>query len=342
MEPILAAQKLRQAPDYLPCVFLSSAIPMPKGNPEAVFSGLTAGEHAQYEAEFAYLRGDFRPILVYANTVSAEAPTYVCACAIAMSAAISTGDYPAFTAAFSRLERIKTLYPGTKAALYADAALATAAVSMYAPEHAPDWLQKGDFSMFPPAGRPWLAYLHAKYLLDKKDYAATHAAAQAALSLLTRENSISTAALYLRLMCAAACHGAGADERAAAYLSAALAIAMPHGFVTPFAETVTAYGGLLEKCLLRDWPGQYGAIAGQPESAWKNWISFHNQFTKDNITLVLTLREYRLARMLAEGATYAQAAKRLNLSVGRIRNIASAIYGKLYIKGKAELKSFIL
>ena len=74
----------------------------------------------------------------------------------------------------------------------------------------------------------------------------------------------------------------------------------------------------------------------------KNWIFFHNSYENENITTVLSGREYQLAVLLREGKTYAQAGAQMHLSVGRIRNLVSVIYEKMNISSKSELNGKIL
>ena len=69
---------------------------------------------------------------------------------------------------------------------------------------------------------------------------------------------------------------------------------------------------------------------------------FHNQFTKDNITLVLTLREYHIAILVARRVPYAQIAAQHCISVGRLKNIMQGVYGKLLISGRDELARYVL
>ena len=322
-----------EQPAYLPCVFLTS---YRAPNDPRLAEGM---EHAQYQAELAYLRGNFAPILAYALSVPQSAPTYLCALAIGVSAAISLGDYAAFRQLMDRLTQVKSARPGTDAARYADAALATAAVSLYAPENAPAWLQNGDLSMFPLASRPWLGYLYVKYLLNLRRFEAALAAGRACLMLTDKALIVR---LYLLLMCAASCHLLGQEDAARAYLDTALDEGMPDGYLTPFAETVTYFGGGLEAMMRLRWSKQYEDMTARLENTWKRWISFHNQLTKDNVTLILSLQEYMLAGMLATGKSYAEAAKLMHLSVGRIRNLASDIYRKLGISGKAELEPYLM
>jgi DNA-binding CsgD family transcriptional regulator len=134
----------------------------------------------------------------------------------------------------------------------------------------------------------------------------------------------------------------GNMEDARRYLLEAMRIALPHGFITPFAENVTALGGLIEQCLEQSFPEHYDAVIGQWKRTWKNWIAFHNRFTKDNITLVLSLREYHLALLVARRVPYAKIARQHCISVGRLKNIMLGIYGKLFISSRDELSQYVL
>ena len=61
-----------------------------------------------------------------------------------------------------------------------------------------------------------------------------------------------------------------------------------------------------------------------------------------NATAILSNREHHLARLLAADLTYAEAAARLGMSVGSVKNMASVIYAKLHIGSKSKLKDYAL
>ncbi len=69
---------------------------------------------------------------------------------------------------------------------------------------------------------------------------------------------------------------------------------------------------------------------------------FPQPFSKDNITLMLTLREYHLAVLVAHRVPYAKIARQHHISVGRLKNIMLEIYEKLFISGREELERYIL
>ena len=83
------------------------------------------------------------------------------------------------------------------------------------------------------------------------------------------------------------------------------------------------------------------AITALWSRSFINWMTFHNRFTSENITTILTPQEYQLARHIAYGASYAEAARQMHLSVGRVKNILLEVYGKLYIKKRSQLAPFV-
>jgi len=171
-------------------------------------------------------------------------------------------------------------------------------------------------------------------------YEAMRTVAQTALTLSSPERGITTTDIDLRVSCAVACRCLGRLDEAKRFLIDAMRIALPHGFITPFAEIVTALGGLMERCL-EEFSNDRGAVIGQWESTWKNWIAFHNRFTKDHFTLILTLREYHLALLVARRVPYADIAKQHCISVGRLKNIMLEIYGKVCISGRDKLSQYV-
>ncbi len=323
-------------------VIAATTTPMPGKNPDAILD--TVGEdrlYLQYEGELAYLRGDFaRTIRCFQKTEGDDAAR-LRACPVAVAAAISLGDYQAYTEIDAYLKSCVETGKDNAVAVFAELALATAAVSVIAPNMAPGWLKDGDFSALAPQAKPDALYKRAKYFQCMGQYETSLAVAQTALTLSASEQGITFPDIYLRVTCAVACCYLGRVDEARRWLLEAMRISLPHGFITPFAEVVTALSGLVEKCLEQTFPDYYGAVIGQWKRTWKNWITFHNQFTKDNITLMLSLREYHLALLVARRIPYAKIAKQHGISVGRLKNIMLEIYEKLFISGRDELAQYV-
>lgn len=327
----------------LSCVLAATAIPMPGHNPDAVLDTVREDRlRLHYDAELAYLRGDFeRAMRCYQRTEGDDAAR-LRACPIAIAAAISMGDYRAYTQIESDLKEYIKANKGNAIAAMAELSLATVAVSVTAPNMAPQWLKDGNLSALPPQVRPNALYLRAKYFYCIGQFDTALAVAQAALALTSPEMGLTLTDLYLRLTCAVAFYALEQKEEAGRWLLSTMRLALPHGFITPFAELVSELGGLVEACLEQAFPDYHDAVILQWKNTVKNWITFHNQFTRDNITLMLSLRECHLAMLVARRVPYEKIAREHCISVGRLKNIMLEIYEKLHISGRDELAKYIL
>jgi len=325
----------------LSAVIASSTIPMPLANPDSILEAMAEESlRLQYEAELAYLRGDFEQTMRCYQKTKADDAARLRACPIAIAAAITLSDYQVYQEIDAYLSA-KTDKGGSVAA-FAELALATAAVSMLAPQMVPQWLKEGDFSDLQPQAIPNALYLRAKYFSSIGKFEAMLAVAQSALAISAPQQGITTTGIYLPLTCAIACHALEQEDEAKKWLLKTMGLALPHGFITPLAEAVTSFGGLMERCLEEKYPEHYDAVIRQWKRTWKNWITFHNRFTEDNITLILSLREYHIALLVARHVPYAQIAAHYCISVGRLKNIMLEIYGKLGISGRDELTKYLL
>ena len=324
-------------------VIAATTIPMPSHNPDAIL-GTMDGDRLRvaYEAELAYLRGDFQRVIQYYYKTEGDDAVRLRVCPLAIPAAISMGDYRVYTEIENYLKGIMEANKGSEMAAMAEISLVSAAVSVFASNMVPDWLKEGDLRALPSQIRPNALYLRAKYLHCTGQIDVMLAVAQTVLTLSAPERGITTTDIYLRVTIAIAYYALEREDEAKRWLLEAMRLALPHGFITPFAELITAFGGLLEQCLEQEFPNYYGAVIEQWERTWRNWITFHNQFTKDNITLILSLREYHIAVLAARRIPYAKIAKQYCISVGRLKNIMLEIYEKLFISGRDELAKYVL
>ncbi len=340
-------RRMRDEPEdirspYLGCVLLSSVIPMPNDNPDAVLASLPDElQRAQYQAELDYLRCDFEAVKAYYSRVSPKDVTYLCAANITICAAMSTRDYPLFLSISAEIKEIEKSSASSEARRVASLLFVLAGVSMNAPQIAPDWLVKGEFEGFPTEARPMLIFMRIKYLQSVGDNNAMLAAAQIAREIFRQDGKMTLVDIYLACFCACACYALGRLDEAREYLSISVAECERGWFVSPLGEYSTWVGGLLATILRTSTPDFERAVDKHIEGILKNWLFFHNEFAKDNVTLILTTKEYQLALLLKEGKTYAQSAKQLHISVGRCKNLISVIYQKLGISKKSELKNYL-
>ncbi len=322
----------------------ATSAPMPNDNPDDILNSVKEEKlRLQYECELAYLRGDFAHTMrCYEKTEGDEAAKLRASLA-AVAAAISLGDYPAYLEIEAYLKGFAGAGRDRYSSAIAELALASVAVCAVAPKMVPGWLVEGDFSAFPAQVQlPYLHYLRARYFVYIGKFEVALTIAQTALTFCAQERGITLSEIYLRVVGALACHRLGREHEAARRLLEAMRIALPHGFITPFAEPVSDFGGLVEKCLEEEFPHCSNAVIEQWKCTVKNWITFHNHFTRDNITLILSLRESHLAQLVASHVPYAKIAKQFNISVGRLKNIMLEIYEKLCISGRDELAQYVL
>ena len=238
--------------------------PAPRGNPDGILDTINDERvRLMYEGALAYLRGDFARTINCYKQNEADDSAKLCSSSLAIAAAISLGDYRFYTEVETYLKSIVEAGMGADVTAYAELALATAHVSAMAPNMAPGWLKDGDFSALPPQAKPDAAYKRAKFFQCLGDCESMLAVAQTALAFCASENVISSEDVYLRLMCAVACYQLERTDEAKKYLLDTMDICLPHGFITPFSELITVFGGLMEPCLKQAFPGHYDSKIGR-------------------------------------------------------------------------------
>lgn len=328
--------------DDLSGIFANTSMPMPHHYPDKILEIVSAErKKLAYEAEIAFLRGDFSRTIDCYNKAGTDEALLLRTSQVAITAAVSMGDYDVYSRIETDLKHIINGAKGDTVSTVAELSLATAAVGMLALNMVPDWLKDGKLNAVLPELKPNVLHLRSRYFQGVKQYDVMLAIAQTALELSTPPQGITTVNLYLRVACAIACHGLGRRAESKEWLLSAMRLALPHGFITVIAESVAVLGGLVEQCLEQEFEASYNTVIKQWERDWKNWIIFHNQFTKDNFSLVLSLREYHLAMQVARRIPYAEIAKEHCISVGRLKNIMLEIYEKLCISGRDELVKYI-
>ncbi|GLC90055.1 helix-turn-helix domain-containing protein [Lysinibacillus piscis] len=318
----------------------ATSIPMPIHNPDAILNTINDIQvRYVYEAHLAYLRGNFQQTLECYHQTKGDDAARLCISSIAIAAANTLGDY----ATYIEIETFLKSYikDSTNASVIAIAELALS-VSSITSNVVPDWIKKGAFDALPSGLKPSALYLRARYFYSINQFDAMLAVAQTTLTLNTSKQGVTFMDIYLRLACSMACYASKQEEDAIHWLVDTMHIALPHSFITPFADRVTALGGLLERHLLLEFPQSYETIIAQWNCTWKNWVIFHNRFAQDNLTLILSRREHHIAQLVARRVPYTNIAKQHSISVGRLKNIVLEIYEKLGISNRDELSKYVL
>ena len=351
----------------------ATIIPMPGDNPDSVLDDIKEDRaRLHFESEFAYLRGDFELTKSCFKRTEGDDASRLRASSIAIAAAISTGDYAFYEGIESWLKsiiradssradssqtgssRVDSSHADSsqadssragssrEIAAFAELMLSTAYSGAFAPNMLPDWLKKGDFSALPHLAKTDAIYKRIKYFQCIGQFESMLAAAQTALIYSDSPQKITFHDIYLRIVCSIGCCSLGLTEEGEHWLLEAMNIALPHGFITPFAESASAFSGLLESLLKREYPEYYAPILNKWKDTFTNWRAFHNQFTKRNVTLILSLRKYEIAQLAAHRVPYAKIAEQFNISIGRVNNIMREIYAELYVSNRDELAELIM
>lgn len=320
---------------------LITTMPLQKHSAGAELPPLPEKLRPLAEADLAYRRGDPNPAKEYWRKTGDADETKLTAASLGVAAAIASGDYELYYEIASFLVKSAEQSDDEREKALLLLPTATAAVSTIAPDMTPLWLKRCDFSLFPQELTPFLVYLYTLHLRNVGDSGGMLFTARTASLLCAQTNTFTWLDLYFKILCAAASFALNDAEMAEKYLLDALELGMPYGLIMPFGEYFGEFGGMLARLIEQRYPQQLAPIKRIWGQIFKNWMSFHNEFTKENITTILTAQEYQAARLITRGATYAETARQMNLSVGRINNIMADVFGKLYIKNRRQLQKLL-
>ena len=268
-------------------------------------------------------------------------PTRFCACMVSLLSAIHLNDSGLYARVSHYLQQ-EMRSGDENTAHVAEVALTGPSLSMKDMSWVSMWVQKGDFSRLLPEARPMGMYLSLKNLQGQKRYGELLCACKAAIALWEREDTFTLLDIYLRMLCATGCYEMNRVEECDRHLLAAMELALPNGFITPFVEFWMNTGCQIEHLLEQRYPQWRDPVERVSAATWKNWIAFHNRYTRENITTLLTQREYRMAQIIVAGGTYQNVADELYLSLSTVKSMLSAIYDKLLIHSRAELAEMIM
>lgn len=289
----------------------------------------------------AYMCGDFERVKRAFVCAEDNGILKLGLCTMTAASAISTGDYSLFLKVEEYINKImnERAEPAVKA--YAQLAYSTCFLGAGVCNLAPKWLVEGDFSALPPEAALSAAIQRIQYYRWQGNPEAMLVLAQTALAFCGYGKIPTNEDTYLLLLCAVACRDLGYEKKGEKYLLEALDRNLPYGYITPFAEYLNSLGGQLERILKSKYPEFLEPIVAQWMRVNLHWIEFHNDFSKANITKVLTLREYQIALCAAKRMPRAKIARQFDISVGRLNNIMEVIYEKLDISRRSELSKYV-
>lgn len=300
-------------------------------------------QRAQFAGELAYLKGDFKEAKKCFSLGAINSPTRICALIIASVAAVCDDDYDIFSQAINEFNAIKHRFKSNEDAVsLSELGRCVVSISMFDAHNIPEWLIAGDFSELPPASKPLALYLYAKYLHRAGLYERMLGVTQAALALRNTE-VYSVTDIYTEIMHAMACVDTGDIESAKESMRHAMDIALPGGLITPIAEHVGMLGGVVEECLKDEkyapWRAQ---VIDQFNATCIAWRNVYKMAVRDNVSLVLSLDEYRAASFSRSGLSVARIADRMGIQSAAATKLLRNAFTKLGIHKKSELKRYIM
>lgn len=321
---------------------ISYFIHAPSGKSDRLPTGITdPAAILEYKAELLYFTGEIDACRDMLHGVD-DGGTLLSRLSLVLPLSVCLGDVPAFNSAVEGVYALIDQDSGSVCSRAARLLHSCTALGLYMPHFVPEWIKDGQFAGLPSELIPFAIYTRCKYLLAAKRETEAKAAAETALSFFPPDEGFSLIHVYLRLICSAALCATGDMHGCEEHLRETMALALPRGYIIPFAEFLTLHSGLIESVSQQEFPEQNKRILHQWTRCWKNWMVFRSRLTISNATAILSNREHHLARLLAADLTYAEAAARLGMSVGSVKNMASVIYAKLHIGSKAELKDYAL
>ncbi len=295
-------------------------------------------------AELAYLRGDYaKAIDAVRDTCAREGSRYhLCALMLTVVSSISMDDYSSFKTCARAIDTLHQRYaddtPVRNVIEFVQSAIA---LSLYAPDHCPTLIKEEELSGVAPCERTYALMILMEYLNATRNFERMIGIAQATCSLLDGPQ-VTVTHIYIMILCATAHMAQGREDEARRWLRRAMDSALPDGLTTPFVENMTALRELLVDEARTSYPHELEQILERYDAVWHAWINVHKQVAHDDVSLVLTNREYRVAAYVCNGLSNAAVAESLHYSLATIKDDLRSIYLKLGITRRDQLRPFIL
>ena len=181
-------------------------------------------------------------------------------------------------------------------------------------------------------GRAHALYLH-------KEYQQAIGEVEAATALM--QPAYPVAAIYLNIVGAMASNSLARHDDAQRFFDRAWALAMPEGYIEPFAEHHGMLQGLVERKLRSTQPELYQQLSKLVYRFSRGWMKIHNPTSTRKVTDTLTPYEFSIAMLAAKGRTNKEIADYMLISVNSVKAYLATIYQKIGITKRSDLKFFV-
>ena len=295
-------------------------------------------ERALLSAYIDFYRGD----ALSAGTAAAiltetKLPLVKLGCGVLLAtAALYAGDPAAWRAAVAGIA--ETRVPAALK-MEREFAVAAANVLLHGRDVYPAWLATGALTGLSADLLPAAYWMYAEILYIQYKEIDLAAVAEPLIAACHKEQS-DVPEIYLRLLAAIAYHNRGDTARARAHIAAAVALAKPLGFLSPFVEFRHMIAEPMDACFDAAWPEALPEIKRRMQPFMENWARVYTAVWEQPFTDALTQREYEVALLAARGLSIANITERTGLSHNSVKKYVSAAYTKLGVKRKSELRRF--
>ena len=314
----------------------------PRRNPDSALRGLEGPARTFCEAELAIARCDFSRGKTLSEKLFADDSYVLAAVRLGLIAAIGLGDLKFFDQVLRSLAQYRRRAPSVRSALGVEITEAWLRQFMWLPTGYPEWMCRFDLSDIP---EPWcaaVAYLGVKIRIAQGSFESAYAAASLFLNFVCPQQDLSAASSHAKMACAVACRETGRTDEMMKWLGEAVGLLVPHGFLLPFLLFMHgSHRSPVEERIAEIAPEQVPRYRELSKRYFANLIRARNHYTGEHVTTALSFREFYLAMLLKRDMSYKELSERFGITVGRTKNIVSAIYDKLGIHSCGELRDLV-
>lgn len=315
---------------------------LPLRNPESALKGLEGLARIFCEAELAIARCDFSRAKTLAGQLLGDDNYVLVAVRIGIVAAVGLNDLRFFDQVLRSLAEYRRRAPRSRSALGVEITEAWIKQFLWISTDYPEWMCRFDLSDIPESWRAAVAYLGVKIRLNQGSFESAYAAASLFLNFVCSRQDVSAATSYAKIACAIACRETGRTEEMMKWLDEAARLLVPQGILLPFLLFMHgSHRSPVEELIAGIAPDSVPRYREQSKRYFANLIRARNRYAGEHTTTALSFREFYLAMLLKRDMSYKELSARFGVTVGRMKNIVSAIYDKLGIHSCGELKELV-
>ena len=203
------------------------------------------------------------------------------------------------------------------------------------PDLIPDWIKAGSLSKkLPPHLCQGFWFIHAGYLMQKKEYLKLVGCTTAFLELLTPTDFYSST--LFTLLCAIGYHGSGHTEKSQELLLEASSRLIPDNFVFLFSVYSWELNDMPERIIRKNYPSHIDKYFEIKNQFLQGYTSLRQEYG-ETLPLDLTAREKEVAILASKGLQNAEISEKLMITENTVKYHLRSIFQKLDIDRRNKL-----